>query len=305
MVYGIHHEENQPLYPAEAVDGVEANFKGDRRVRFGAYSSGDLRVVVLQRGAGLARKVERVGQRFSRLLVVARDAPGKNGCTRWLCRCDCGKETVVTNSNLTSSQVKSCGCLASEWGRSTVVDRVGKRYGRLVVVARAPERKKKLPEWVCRCDCGGTAVVSGANLESGGSKSCGCLVDEYYSTRRRPPGVSAFNRRYYAMVRGAEKRNLVWGLTKDFVRGLIQQPCHYCGSPPGQSIGRPDFNGEALTNGIDRIDSALGYVVENVVPCCWPCNAAKGRRTGQEFLAWAHRFARFLGYEKLNKEATE
>jgi hypothetical protein len=28
--------------------------------------------------------------------------------------------------------------------------------------------------WLCRCCCGGKAVVTGANLRSGGTRSCGC-----------------------------------------------------------------------------------------------------------------------------------
>lgn len=32
---------------------------------------------------------------------------------RWLCRCDCGRETVVNISDLTSGNTKSCGCSRS------------------------------------------------------------------------------------------------------------------------------------------------------------------------------------------------
>ena len=32
----------------------------------------------------------------------------------WRCRCDCGRETVVRQSNLQSGHVKSCGCLQRE-----------------------------------------------------------------------------------------------------------------------------------------------------------------------------------------------
>jgi 5-methylcytosine-specific restriction endonuclease McrA len=36
------------------------------------------------------------------------------GRPAWLCRCDCGKETTVAASNLTSGRQKSCGCLNEE-----------------------------------------------------------------------------------------------------------------------------------------------------------------------------------------------
>lgn len=52
------------------------------------------------------------GQRFGLLTaqypLPARDA---SGSTVWHCICDCGKETVVRQTNLQSGKTKSCGCL--------------------------------------------------------------------------------------------------------------------------------------------------------------------------------------------------
>lgn len=49
------------------------------------------------------------GQRFGKLTVVS--FHGKtNGHRTWNCRCDCGKETVVRESNLKNGLSKSCGC---------------------------------------------------------------------------------------------------------------------------------------------------------------------------------------------------
>jgi hypothetical protein len=52
------------------------------------------------------------GQRFSRLLVIAR-VPGTPR-TAWTCRCDCGHESIVRSSNLKRGLVRSCGCLRNE-----------------------------------------------------------------------------------------------------------------------------------------------------------------------------------------------
>ena len=56
------------------------------------------------------------GQRFGMLTVIGRE-PGNyytpdsiTAITRWRCRCDCGKETVVLRTNLRSGMSKSCGC---------------------------------------------------------------------------------------------------------------------------------------------------------------------------------------------------
>jgi len=53
--------------------------------------------------------IDRTGQRFGRLVVVARVPPKK-----WRCVCDCGAEALVAACALVTSHTRSCGCLASE-----------------------------------------------------------------------------------------------------------------------------------------------------------------------------------------------
>lgn len=42
-------------------------------------------------------------------------------------------------------------------------------------------------------------------------------------------------------------------------------------------------------NGIDRIDSEVGYTKENTVPCCKYCNTAKNTMSYNEFIEWIKR----------------
>lgn len=57
-----------------------------------------------------------IGQRFGQLLVLRRAGRTKGRQTRWLCQCDCGKETVVVRGNLTTGHTQSCGCLHATAG---------------------------------------------------------------------------------------------------------------------------------------------------------------------------------------------
>lgn len=61
-----------------------------------------------------------------------------------------------------------------------IIDLTGKRFGLLTVVCRGEDyispKGRKTPRWLCRCDCGGTALCQAGNLKSGKSKSCGCLA---------------------------------------------------------------------------------------------------------------------------------
>jgi hypothetical protein len=52
--------------------------------------------------------LDRTGVRYGRLVAVSY-SHSKNGAY-WLCRCDCGKQSVVKGGSLTVGSTKSCGC---------------------------------------------------------------------------------------------------------------------------------------------------------------------------------------------------
>lgn len=56
------------------------------------------------------QKLDLTGQRYGRLTVIA-PAPHVGRRTAWRCRCDCGRETVVTSGHLRSGHTSSCGCM--------------------------------------------------------------------------------------------------------------------------------------------------------------------------------------------------
>lgn len=57
-----------------------------------------------------------------------------------------------------------------------VIDMIGRRFGRLVVIARAGSSrgKRRNARWMCRCDCGGEITAEGIRLRFGDYRSCGC-----------------------------------------------------------------------------------------------------------------------------------
>ena len=57
------------------------------------------------------------------------------------------------------------------------IDLTGQRFGRWTVVGEAHKKGEKV-SWLCRCDCGNSAVVMGGSLAQGTSRSCGCLKRE-------------------------------------------------------------------------------------------------------------------------------
>ena len=61
------------------------------------------------------KKLDLAGQRFGKLTVLA-PAENVGERTAWLCRCDCGQETVVITMRLRDGHRTSCGCDKEHFG---------------------------------------------------------------------------------------------------------------------------------------------------------------------------------------------
>ena len=132
----------------------------------------------------MPKKIDLKGQRFYKLLVEEetpkRDAKGS---VIWLCKCDCGQTTLASTSDLRSGHKKSCGCWQKEkaaiLGKSNLKDLVGQKFGLLTVIAKDKTEKTLNGStkiyWKCKCDCGNEIIVRGNSLQSGNTKSCGCI----------------------------------------------------------------------------------------------------------------------------------
>jgi len=62
---------------------------------------------------------DEVGNHYGRLTVIKRAENNKHNAARWLCRCICGKETIVDGQALRAGNTKSCGCLNEEVREAT------------------------------------------------------------------------------------------------------------------------------------------------------------------------------------------
>lgn len=58
---------------------------------------------------------------------------------------------------------------------SRLIDLVGKRFGRLVVISKANKNKWGKLSWLCCCDCGKKTIVIVSDLKNSKTRSCGCL----------------------------------------------------------------------------------------------------------------------------------
>lgn len=118
----------------------------------------------------MGRKAKDIkGKRFHNLVVIDRaELPSKLAKSAyWLCKCDCGNETIVASHHLTRGEVKSCGC-------NRISEIVGNRFYRLVVLKRHHREGNSCISYLCKCDCGNMTIVRGDLLRDGKIRSCGC-----------------------------------------------------------------------------------------------------------------------------------
>jgi hypothetical protein len=169
---------------------------------------------------------------------------------------------------------------------------LGNKYGKLLVIELA-EIKNRMAMWLCLCDCGNKVVVQGRNLRNNNTKSCSCLQKEFVTkTFRKEPGFGTWNRKFTDYKRKCKKANRTFEITLEQYKNMASKNCYYCDAPPhciNYEKNNKDMTKEGkdrqtiFSNGIDRIDSNLGYLENNIRPCCAQCNYAKRNLSEADF----------------------
>lgn len=175
---------------------------------------------------------------------------------------------------------------------------IGDVFGNLIVIdnksisiLESSGRKRR--SVLCKCKCGKELLVRVDGLFSNSKKqsrkSCGCtksFVNRMNAQTRRKP-ESVYRYIYEQCQSGARSRNIDFNLTREEHLEIVQKKCYYCGAIPeikqphrgkGRYVGVP-----VPYNGVDRIDSTMGYETSNCVACCTRCNYMKSDMNLSEF----------------------
>ncbi len=67
----------------------------------------------------IIKKLNLLGQRFGRLVVIDSEPFIKNKDSLWKCKCDCGNIIITRGTRLKYGVTKSCGCLRKDTMRET------------------------------------------------------------------------------------------------------------------------------------------------------------------------------------------
>lgn len=162
----------------------------------------------------------------------------------------------------------------------------GSRFGKLIVrEIIIGSKRNRLVE----CDCGVIFAAYSYNLENGTTRRCTACANKDRLGKpnlknRIDPVQRTINDQWNVFRKCARKHGEEF-ITKDKWLSLVTSDCVYCQSPP-TNIRRAVAHAQDFRyNGVDRIDSSLGYVSGNVQTACWTCNRMKGNLSHEAFLA--------------------
>jgi len=200
-----------------------------------------------------------------------------NTRTKTAIKCKCGSIFYTCPTNIISGRTRSCGCSRSQNHGSLI----GNRYGKLKVIEYSRSDGKNR-YWKCKCDCGNTHEVKTSHLTSSAVKSCGCLAD------MRNHKSSSFNgfgeipsRRWKTIMISAKKRNITFNISIEEAWASLLCQERRC-ALTGESIGFVSTNN--FTASLDRINSELGYLIDNIQWVHKHINLMKWDLSAEKFL---------------------
>jgi hypothetical protein len=79
---------------------------------------------------------------------------------------------------------------------------------------------------------------------------------------------------YSSYMNSAEKKGFIFDISEELFDTITSCPCYMCGK----------ISTREHQNGLDRIDSSIGYIENNVYSCCGNCNYMKSNYTYKIFI---------------------
>lgn len=201
----------------------------------------------------------------------------KETYTRYFYNCECvqcGEKRTLSQSDANTGICTKCKT------QKTINNVIGKTINTYKVLEFS-HKKNTLNFYKCECvKCKNISIVNRTLIEN--NKSCK-FCRKHGSEATEQAQINFIVDQY---KRGAKQRNLEYDLTEEQFKTLISNNCYYCNSEPKPKKYR---NSKTKTktisyNGIDRINSNIGYNLVNCVSCCEMCNRMKMAYSQKDFL---------------------
>ena len=175
---------------------------------------------------------------------------------------------------------------------------IGKQFGGLKVLktVRVTQPNGKLiTKYEVECvKCHRTSLKSKSQLDR--FTADGCMECTKKGTRKPTLSIKERNYSNYKSKIQHQCTDREFNLSLEEFTEIVKQKCYYCGSDPVfPERFKNKFKQREVEyfNGIDRVDSSVGYVLGNCVPCCSICNRMKSDFNKDFFLAHINKIYNF------------
>lgn len=225
-----------------------------------------------------------IGQRFGKLVVIEKDGCYKNGDAKWICKCDCGNIRKAKGYYLRRG-IKSCV-------KCNFTNYLNLKIGKLLVLERIEDKLnlngQKIIQWKCQCNCGAIIIRTSRHLNRGNCccKDCKANIDKKNNFR----GVGEISGIFWSSLkRQAKLRNLEFDISLEYIWELFikqNRRCSVSNLEIGFALSKKEYLNGKTTASLDRINSKLGYIKDNIQWVHKWINLMKSDFEQQEFVEY-------------------
>ena len=142
-------------------------------------------------------------------------------------------------------------------------DLKGLKFFSLLVIGTSNKGCGKDKWWKCVCDCGLEVQVKASKLKNGTNKSCGCKKGVYLSESNFKGYKDISGTYFNQLKKGSYSRGHRFDLTKEDIWNVYLSQGRICAFT-GEDLVFERRYSKKQTASVDRIDSSLGYELNNI-----------------------------------------
>lgn len=200
---------------------------------------------------------------------------------------ECGKEELVANSRAKTYKYCSMKCMSKSFTLTKF--NIGDKINNWVIIDDKVVRKHGRTYVKAQCQCGSGVIEDLPIKNVGTKKHKGCRECSRFHTSK---GYKLISGEYWSLIKsGAEKRNIEFNITKEYVWELYEKQKRKCNLSgldinfePNCVHNKKIDNRSKRTVSLDRIDSSIGYIEGNVQWVHKDVNIMKNKYSNDYFI---------------------
>jgi hypothetical protein len=179
---------------------------------------------------------------------------------------------------------------------------IGKKYNKLLVLCISDIKYNRSKTYKCLCDCGKIVNLMASRLKSG-QITCGCESYPKGKFAKKYTGFEDISGSYFSLLKyNAKKRKMAFEISVGDVweKYICQnRKCYLSGMDVYFYNSITKSSDRGLTASVDRIDSSLGYTIDNIAICHHDINKIKIDYDIFDFINLCKKISSFSGVNKI------